>query len=95
MYAVVLCLWYVVYSMSCALCMSCVLCSTVFYINFVVRSIYACCRYVVSCVRPVLKQIRAGALALLDIVPPLKAEVAMSGMGFSDAGNPMLRGRMR
>ncbi len=44
---------------------------------------------------PVLKQIRAGALALLDIVPPLKAEVAMSGMGFSDAGNPMLRGRMR
>ncbi len=44
---------------------------------------------------PVLKQLRAGALALLDIMPLLKAEVAMSGMGFSDAGNPMLRGRMR
>jgi 2-octaprenyl-6-methoxyphenol hydroxylase len=44
---------------------------------------------------PVLKQFRAGALALLDIVPALKAEVAMSGMGFSYAGNPMLRGRMR
>jgi len=44
---------------------------------------------------PVLKQIRAGALALLDIIPPLKTEVAMSGMGFGFAGNPMLRGRMR
>jgi 2-octaprenyl-6-methoxyphenol hydroxylase len=44
---------------------------------------------------PVLKQFRAGALALLDIVPALKVEVAMSGMGFSYAGNPMLRGRMR
>lgn len=42
---------------------------------------------------PVLKQFRAGALALLDIIPPLKTEVAMSGMGFSFAGNPMLRGR--
>jgi len=43
---------------------------------------------------PVLNKLRAGALALLDIVPPLKAEVAMSGMGFSYGGNPMLRGRM-
>lgn len=43
---------------------------------------------------PVLKKLRAGALALLDIVPSLKAEVAMSGMGFSHGGNPMLRGRM-
>jgi hypothetical protein len=42
-----------------------------------------------------LKHFRAGALALLDIVPPLKAEVAMSGMGFGFGGNPMLRGRMR
>ncbi len=42
---------------------------------------------------PLLKQFRAGALALLDIIPPLKAEVAMSGMGFTFAGNPMLRGR--
>lgn len=44
---------------------------------------------------PVLKQFRAGALALLDIIPLLKTEVAMSGMGFSFAGNPMLRGRLR
>jgi len=43
---------------------------------------------------PVLKKLRAGALALLDILPPLKAGVAMSGMGFSHGGNPMLRGRM-
>ena len=43
---------------------------------------------------PVLKKLRAGALALLDIVPPLKAEVTMSGMGFSYGGNPMLRGRI-
>jgi 2-polyprenyl-6-methoxyphenol hydroxylase-like FAD-dependent oxidoreductase len=44
---------------------------------------------------PVLRQIRAGALALLDIIPPLKAEVVMSGMGFSFSGNPMLRGQVR
>jgi 2-octaprenyl-6-methoxyphenol hydroxylase len=44
---------------------------------------------------PVLRQFRAGALALLDIIPPLKAEVAMSGMGFSFSGNPMLRGQVR
>jgi len=43
---------------------------------------------------PVLKTLRAGALALLDILPPLKTEVAMSGMGFSYGGNSMLRGRM-
>jgi len=41
-----------------------------------------------------LKKLRAGALALLDIVPSLKAEVAMSGMGFRYAGNRLLRGRM-
>ena len=44
---------------------------------------------------PVLQQVRAGALALLDIIPPLKTEVAMAGMGFGCAGIPMLRGRMR
>jgi len=44
---------------------------------------------------PMLRQFRAGALALLDIIPPLKTEVAMSGMGFTFAGNPMLRGRWR
>jgi 2-octaprenyl-6-methoxyphenol hydroxylase len=42
----------------------------------------------------VLKKLRAGALALLDIVPPLKTAVAMSGMGFGYAGNRLLRGRM-
>jgi 2-octaprenyl-6-methoxyphenol hydroxylase len=44
---------------------------------------------------PMLKHFRAGALAVLDIIPPLKDEVAMSGMGFGFGGNPMLRGRMR
>ncbi len=44
---------------------------------------------------PLLKHIRAGALALLDIFPALRTEVAMSGMGFGFGGNPMLRGRMR
>jgi 2-octaprenyl-6-methoxyphenol hydroxylase len=44
---------------------------------------------------PILKQFRAGALALLDIIPPLKAEVAFSGMGFGFSANPMLRGRIR
>jgi 2-octaprenyl-6-methoxyphenol hydroxylase len=44
---------------------------------------------------PILKQFRAGALALLDLVPALKAEVAITGMGFGSDGNPMLRGRIR
>ena len=44
---------------------------------------------------PVLKQFRAGALVLLDIIPLLKTEVAMAGMGFSFSANPMLRGRLR
>jgi len=44
---------------------------------------------------PLLGRFRAGALALLDIIPALKTEVAMSGMGFGFGGNPMLRGRMR
>ena len=43
---------------------------------------------------PLLGPIRAAALGLLDIVPALKAEVALSGMGFSFGGNSMLRGQM-
>ncbi len=43
---------------------------------------------------PILGQLRAAALGLLDIIPALKAEVALSGMGFSFGGNSMLRGRM-
>ena len=42
---------------------------------------------------PVLKHIRAGALAMLDIFPPIKAKATMTGMGFGFVGNPMLRGR--
>ena len=43
---------------------------------------------------PILGHLRAAALGLLDIIPALKDEVALSGMGFSFGGNSMLRGRM-
>ncbi len=44
---------------------------------------------------PLLNHLRAGALGLLDIIPVLKAAVALSGMGFSSGGNSMLRGQTR
>jgi 2-octaprenyl-6-methoxyphenol hydroxylase len=44
---------------------------------------------------PVLNQIRSAALGLLDIVPALKSEVALSGMGLATGGNAMVRGRLR
>lgn len=43
---------------------------------------------------PLLDHLRAGSLALLDLLPPLKAQVAISGMGLGFAGNAMLRGRL-
>lgn len=43
---------------------------------------------------PLLNHLRAGALSLLDIIPALKSEVALSGMGLSFGGNSMLRGQM-
>lgn len=42
---------------------------------------------------PLLGAARAAALSMLDILPPLKAEIAFAGMGFAHGGNAMLRGR--
>lgn len=44
---------------------------------------------------PFLNHARSAALALLDILPALKSEVALSGMGLATGGNAMLRGRLR
>jgi 2-octaprenyl-6-methoxyphenol hydroxylase len=44
---------------------------------------------------PLLKQIRSTVLGLLDIIPGLKSEVALSGMGLAIGGNAMVRGRLR
>ncbi len=43
---------------------------------------------------PLLDHLRAGSLALLDQLPPLKAQVAMSGMGLTFGGNALLRGHL-
>lgn len=43
---------------------------------------------------PVLNHLRAGSLAALDLLPPLKTQVALSGMGMSFGGNALLRGRL-
>ena len=43
---------------------------------------------------PLLDHLRAGSLSLLDQLPPLKAQVAMSGMGLCFGGNALLRGRL-
>ena len=44
---------------------------------------------------PLLSQLRAAALAVVDILPGLKSEVALSAMGLARAGNAMLRGRLQ
>lgn len=44
---------------------------------------------------PLLNHARSVALALLDILPALKSEVVLSGMGLATGGNAMLRGRLR
>ena len=43
---------------------------------------------------PLINHLRAGGLALLDQLPPLKTQVAMSGMGMAFGGNALLRGRL-
>ncbi|NNE64170.1 MAG: 2-octaprenyl-6-methoxyphenyl hydroxylase [Gammaproteobacteria bacterium] len=43
---------------------------------------------------PLLDHARAGGLAMLDLMPMLKTQVAMSGMGFGFGGNALLRGRL-
>jgi 2-octaprenyl-6-methoxyphenol hydroxylase len=44
---------------------------------------------------PLLKNIRSAVLGLLDIMPGLKSEVALSGMGLATGGNAMVRGHLR
>ncbi len=43
---------------------------------------------------PLMGHLRAGVLSLLDIIPGLKAQVALFGMGLAFGGNSMLRGQM-
>lgn len=43
---------------------------------------------------PLINHFRAGGLALLDQLPAMKAQVAMTGMGMSFGGNALLRGRL-
>ena len=43
---------------------------------------------------PVLGQVRAAGLSLLDIVPALKTQVAYAGMGLTYGGNRLLRGHL-
>ncbi len=43
---------------------------------------------------PVLDHLRAAGLGLLDLLPPLKAQAAFSGMGLGFGGNRLLRGRL-
>jgi 2-octaprenyl-6-methoxyphenol hydroxylase len=44
---------------------------------------------------PLLNHCRSAALGLLDIMPALKSEVALSGMGLAKGGNAMMRGHLR
>jgi 2-octaprenyl-6-methoxyphenol hydroxylase len=43
---------------------------------------------------PVLGQLRATGLGLLDVLPALKAQAAFSGMGLGFGGNRLLRGHL-
>ena len=43
---------------------------------------------------PLINHLRAGGLAVLDQLDPLKTQVAMSGMGMAFGGNALLRGRL-
>ncbi len=43
---------------------------------------------------PLLDLVRAAGLGLLDLVPPLKSQVALTGMGMTFGGNRLLRGHL-
>jgi len=43
---------------------------------------------------PLLGQVRAAGLGLLDLLPALKAQAALSGMGMTFGGNRLLRGHL-
>jgi len=43
---------------------------------------------------PIFNHARAAGLSLLDLLPPLKRQVALAGMGMTFAGNRLLRGHL-
>ncbi len=43
---------------------------------------------------PIFNHARAAGLSLLDLLPPLKRQVAFTGMGMTFAGNRLLRGHL-
>ena len=43
---------------------------------------------------PLIDHMRAGGIGLLDLLPSLKAQVALSGMGMTFGGNALLRGHL-
>lgn len=43
---------------------------------------------------PLLNVVRAASLGLLDLVPPLKTQAALTGMGMTFGGNRLLRGHL-
>jgi len=43
---------------------------------------------------PLLDVVRAAGLGLLDLVPPLKTQAALTGMGMTFGGNRLLRGHL-
>jgi len=43
---------------------------------------------------PIFNHARAAGLSLLDLIPPLKRQVALAGMGMTFAGNRLLRGHL-
>ena len=44
---------------------------------------------------PLLKHVRSATLALIDIIPAMKSQVVLSGMGLATGGNAMMRGHLR
>ena len=43
---------------------------------------------------PLFDHLRAAGLGLLDLLPPLKAQAALAGMGMTFGGNRLLRGQL-
>jgi 2-polyprenyl-6-methoxyphenol hydroxylase-like FAD-dependent oxidoreductase len=43
---------------------------------------------------PLFDHLRAAGLSLLDLVPALKAQAALAGMGMTFGGNRLLRGHL-
>jgi len=43
---------------------------------------------------PLFEHIRAAGLSLLDLIPALKTQAALAGMGMTFGGNRLLRGHL-